>query len=142
MRELERSIARLSLLLAEVQAKESELGPLVEQLEAQRARALNHAAQGNVGLEGSISILEEVEERAGAVERRLRHLRAIKQMAQEEMASLLLLQGIDRMKAELSALEARVRSGETSAVEAEAAIRELRRRIDEASVRAAQPRQH
>lgn len=134
MPEMMKAMSKLRMALASIRDKERELDGLRRQFQRQLARTRTHAIYGASSLDASLGIMDEVQERLDNVETRRQHLDSIKKRAQEELAALELTNKIERAKAELGALKARVdaSSGDRQRIE------ELEQFIESASLRAAE----
>ena len=132
MPEMMKAMSKLRMALASIRDKERELDVLRRQFQRQLARTRTHAIYGHSSLDASLGIMDEVQERLDSVETRRKHLDSIKKRAQEELAALELTNKIERAKAELGALKARV----DASAEERQRIEELEQFIESASLRA------
>ena len=132
MPEMMKAMSKLRMALASIRDKERELDGLRRQFQRQLARTRTHAIYGASSLDAALGIMDEVQERLDNVETRRQHLDSIKKRAQEELAALELTNKIERAKAELGALKARV----DGSSEERQRIEELEQFIESASLRA------
>ena len=128
MNELERMLAKVRLLLAEIRSEEGLLQGQREQFRSQLAR-LPSLPLYRSDLHACLAAMADIEDKLAHAERRLGHLAAVKKRAQEELESLELTKIIEEAKAELAALRARGGAAEE--------IGRLEHLIAEASQRAA-----
>ena len=133
--QMQQAISRLRLLLASVRAKDDELEALARQFQRQLARAPRYAVQGGNPLEITLNLMGEIQERLDNVERQRKHLASIRSQAEAELQALNITERIAQAKSELSELRA---SADASDPETARRIAELRRFIEEASIRAGQ----
>lgn len=151
--QLDATIARLRLFLAEIEARDVQVQALQRQFRDQLERVITFALYREPSLDQTLTMMADVEQRAEAADelaRRLGHLRA---RVRAEVESLQLTKDVEGAKSELALLEARKAEREAQlAVEAEEAdqavaesleelegdIRRLQALIHEASERAAQ----
>ena len=134
MREMQKAIATLRLLLADIMHKEEELHNLRRQFQLQLKRAPNAAIQGNP-LEATLSAMDEIQERLDGIESTRNHLASIKARAEAELEALELTDRVEQAKTQLAFLKTRESSGEVNDEERQE-TRELERFIQEASTRA------
>jgi chromosome segregation ATPase len=144
MREMDRRLALLRLLLADISDRERQTDAAMAQLRAQLARIIEFTVQYNGGVANALAGMAEVEERLAAQEMALRHLGLLRQRARGELDALLVTRAVDDARKRLAELEAtRVSvaargepaAGELEAIDAE--IAELRATIEAASDAAA-----
>lgn len=133
MPQMQQAISTLRLLLASVRAKEEELDALAQQFKRQLERAPRYAIQGGNSLDVTLNLMGEIQERLDNVEAQRKHLATIRRQAEAELAALNITEKISQAKEELSQLRTSRDAGE--AVD-EARIAELKRFIEEASIRA------
>ena len=133
--QMQQAISRLRLLLASVRAKDDELEALARQFQRQLARAPRYAVQGGNPLEITLNLMGEIQERLDNVERQRKHLASIRGQAEAELQALNITERIAQAKSELSELRS---SAHASHPETARRIAELRRFIEEASIRAGQ----
>jgi hypothetical protein len=132
MSELENMVLKIRMMLAVIKSKEEQLDSQRADFQNQLLRIERYALYGNIDLDSSLLLMEEVENRLNHAEVALRHLRAIKRRAEEELECLELTRSIEEAKAELSSLRAR------NDKETLAEIRRLENFISEASKRASE----
>ena len=135
--EMQKTIARLRMLLATIKGKEKELEELSQQFHRQLSRAPFYSIHGGNPLDATLGIMGEIQERLDQVERLRKHLTAIKLRAQDELQALELTVKVERAKAELGSLKRRRSAGEITQ-ELEDEIQRLERFIEEASIQAGQ----
>jgi chromosome segregation ATPase len=154
MQEIERRMALLRLMLADITSREEHCRANLQQLEAQQQRVIDFAVQRNASVASALSLLAETEERQRQEQMTLRHLHALRRRAQGELDALRLTQGVSDAQKRLAELETRRQAllqaasepasaapspapptGELGEIEAE--IAELKRLIDDASTSAA-----
>ena len=142
LKKLDLTIARLRLLLADLNARDAAVDAQRHTFNAQRHKLINHALYGEATLDNVLGMLADVEERLASTEATAKSLQAIRARAEMELESLQLTKSIEEAKVsllELQELQARNGAGESdsrSAIEAE--IGRLQALINEASERAAQ----
>jgi hypothetical protein len=110
MQEMERRIALLRLLLADITARERQAHEAQEQLRGQITRIVDFTVRQNAGVGHALSAMAEVEERLGQQDVTLRHLALLRARAQGELQALLVTRGVADARARLGELEER-RSG-------------------------------
>lgn len=130
MSELEKMVLRIRMMLAMIKSKEEELDSQRAEFANQLLRIQRYALYGNIALDSSLLLMEEVENRLNHLEETLRRLRGIKKRAEEELECLELTRSIEQAKAELASLR--------SQSEKEAEIRRLEQFISEASKKASE----
>jgi chromosome segregation ATPase len=159
MQEIERRMALLRLMLADITSREDHCQANLQQLQAQQQRVIDFAVQRNASVASALSLLAETEERQRQEEMTLRHLHALRQRAQGELDALRLTRGVSDAQKRLAELETRrqallqaaseqhsseapqatppppTQAGELGEIEAE--IAELKQLIDDASTSAA-----
>ena len=133
MPQMQQAISNLRLLLASVRAKEDEMEALARQFRRQLERAPRYAIQAGNPLELTLNLMGEIQERLDNVETQRKHLAAIRRQAEAELEALNITEKIAQAKEDLAGLRASRNAGE--AVD-ESRIAELRRFIEEASIRA------
>ncbi|MBF6589157.1 MAG: hypothetical protein IVW57_01335 [Ktedonobacterales bacterium] len=133
MREIDRRVAVLRLLLVEINARRQQAQEAREQLRGQLTRMVDFAVRSNASVASALSALAEVEEHADQQEMTLRHLDMLRRRAQSELEALLVTRGVADAHARLAELEARraellappsteaPMSGDLAAIEAEIA---------------------
>jgi hypothetical protein len=107
MQEMDRRIALLRLLLADITARERQAQAAREQLRAQLTHIVDFTVRQNAGVGRALSAMEEVEERLAQQDLILRHLTLLRARAQGELDALLVTRGVADAQAKLSGLEAR-----------------------------------
>jgi chromosome segregation ATPase len=137
MHKLDMSIARLSLLLAEVSGRREALAATRHQYEDQTKRLLNFAVHQDGGVERTLAMLMDVDARLRELERQDHYLSTMRAMAQREIESLRLTKMIEEARDRIAELRAgdAATQGDPAAIEAE--IRRLEGVITEASGAAA-----
>ena len=133
MPQMQQAISNLRLLLASVKAKEKELEALARQFRRQLERAPRYAIQGGNPLEMTLNLMGEIQERLDSVEEQRKHLAAVRRQVETELVALNITEKIAQAKEELAQLRASRDAGENVD---EGRIAELRRFIEEASLRA------
>ncbi len=146
MQEMERRIALLRLLLADITARERQAREAQDQLRGQLTRIVDFTVRQNAGVSHALSAMEEVEEGLAQQETMLRHLALLRVRAQRELQALLVTRGVADAHARLAELETQrtslLASGQTAAHHDEVAaidaeIVELQNLIQQASEAAA-----
>ena len=138
MREMQKAISNLRILLASINGKEEELEGLTRQFERQLKRAPHSSIHGGHSLDATLGIMSEIQERLDEVKKTRKHLDAIKKRAQDELRALQLTEKIEQAKTELALLRnSRNPSGHNEEGHQEK-IKELERFIEEASISAGQ----
>ena len=142
------TIAKLRLLLADVLAKEQDLTTLRLQFRDQLKKAVDYSVYGDASLGGTLGLMSEIQQRVAATEATLRDLQLIRARAERELESLQLTRRIEAAKSELRDLLARQveleREGAlgTAGQELSEQIHQLRQQINEASEQAAKTIDH
>jgi len=93
MQEMDRRVALLRLLLADITAREGQAREAHEQLHGQLTRIVDFTVRQNAGVGHALSAMEEVEERLAQQEAMLRHLALLRVRAQGELQALLVTRG-------------------------------------------------
>ncbi len=143
MQKIDVTIARLRLLLADVAAKEEQNGAMQRQFRDQLRKAIEYSVYGDAPLDGTLGVMNEVQQRIGQAEATLRDLKLVRAKAEKELESLQLTKRIEAAKAELRDLLARQaeleREGTLGAAGQDLGdqIHRLRQQINEASEQAA-----
>jgi hypothetical protein len=150
MHEIDRRMALLRLMLADISARAAQSRANEQQLRAQHQRIIDFAVQRNAGVGNALALLAETEERLAQEAMTLRHLEELRRRAQSELDALLLTRSVSDAQQRLAELEARRRtltepaasgpleanqSSEVAEIEAE--IAELKAMIADASESAA-----
>lgn len=130
--ELEKMVLRIRMMLAMIKSKEEELDSQRAEFANQLLRIQRYALYGNIALDSSLLLMEEVGNRLNHLEGTLRRLRGIKKRVEEELECLELTRSIEQAKAELASL--RSKNNEEAAAE----IRRLEQFISEASKKASE----
>jgi chromosome segregation ATPase len=107
MQEMDRRVAILRLLLADLGDREREAAAAATQLRAQLARLVDFTVQYNGSVQNALGAMAEVEERITRNEALQRHLHMLRERAQSEVEALLVTRGIADARARLAELEAR-----------------------------------
>lgn len=107
MQEMDRRIALLRLLLADISARERQAREAQSQLRGQLTRIVDFTVRHNAGVSHALSSMEEVEERLAQQEQMLRHLTLLRVRAQGELQALLLTRGVSDARSKLIELEQR-----------------------------------
>jgi len=137
------TIAKLRLLLADVSAKEQQYTGVRQQFRDQLRRAIEYSIYGDGSLDGTLGLMDEIQQRIVSAEGTLRDLGLVRARAERELESLQLTKRIEAAKAELRQLMARqseLEQGGASQPTDEPIreqIRMLRQQINEASEQAA-----
>ena len=141
------TIAKLRLLLADVGAKERQYTAVRQQFRDQLRRAVDYSIYGDASLDGTLSLMGEIQQRIVDAEATLRNLELVRTRAERELESLQITKRIEAAKADLAKLIAQQAeldresppTGASDGLRQELAeqIRELRRQINEASEQAA-----
>ena len=143
MQKIDVTIARLRLLLADVTAKEEQYGAMLRQFRDQLRRAIEYSVYGDAPLDGTLGVMNEVQQRIAQAESTLRDLKLVRAKAEKELESLQLTKRIEAAKKELEALLSRQAELEGDGTLGEAGqnlgeqIHRLRQQINEASEQAA-----
>lgn len=153
MQEMDRRVALLRLLLADITNRERQATEAAKQLRAQLKRIVDFTVQYNGGVANGLAALAELEEQLAQQEMTLRHLGMLRQRARSEMEALIITHSVADAQARLAELEARratllavmppaategqsdAANGELASIDAE--ITELRAQIEAASDAAA-----
>ncbi len=106
MQEIERRMAFLRLMLADITSREELCQANLQQLQTQQQRVIDFAVQRNASVASALSLLAETEERLRQEEMTQRHLRALRRRAQSELDTLLLTRGVSDAQKRLAELEA------------------------------------
>ena len=133
MPQMQQAISNLRLLLVSVRAKDDELESLARQFRRQLSRAPRYAIQGGNPLETTLHVMGEIQERLDDVEVQRKHLGEIRRQVESELVALNITEKIAQAKEELALLRASRDVGEEVDEER---VAELRRFIEEASLRA------
>ncbi len=141
------TIAKLRLLLADMSAKERQYTAVRQQFRDQLRRAVDYSVYGDSSLDGTLSLMGEIQQRIMDAEATLRDLELVRTRAERELESLQLTKRIEGAKTELRKLldqQAELDRAEPSEGGSESLrqelgeqIRQLRELINEASEQAA-----
>lgn len=142
MQKIDVTIAKLRLLLADVMAKEHQLGAMRQQFRDQLRKAVEYSIYGDASLDGTLGLMSEIQQRVAMAEASLRDLGLVRARAERELESLQLTKRIEAAKTELNDLLARQSELEADTVgdagrELGEQIHRLRQQINEASEQAA-----
>ncbi len=143
MQKIDVTIAKLRLLLADVMAKEQQLGALRQQFRDQLRKSVEYSIYGDASLDGTLGLMGEIQQRIGESEAALRDLGLVRARAERELESLQLTKRIEEAKTELNDLIARQAELDaegtlgTAGQELGEQIHRLRQQINEASEQAA-----
>ncbi|GBD11540.1 hypothetical protein HRbin23_01207 [bacterium HR23] len=110
--EIQRAMAHLRLLIADLRAREESLQGACQQFRLQLRRLSRHALYGAASLDLALAGIGEVEERLEETEKALRRISALRRLAQQELEALQLTLSVEEAKGQLAELQARLRSGE------------------------------
>jgi len=134
-------IARLRLMVADIDAKQSQLENLRRQYREQHKKIINSSLYSETSLETTLGLLREVSERQRDVDETLEQLTLVRRKAESELESLQLTRGVDQARAALAELQRRQVDAEEGALptndELQEEIRRLQNLINDASDRAA-----
>lgn len=148
--QLDQSIARLRLFLAEIEAREAQVQGMRRQFRDQLERVITFALYREPSLDQTLAMMSDVEQREQTTEQLAQHLGRLHARVEAELESLQLTKGVEDAKTELAELEARKAEIEATGLETtgagslpsidelEAEIRRLQSLINEASERAVQ----
>ncbi|MSQ24349.1 MAG: hypothetical protein EXR58_07360 [Chloroflexi bacterium] len=147
MNQLDMSIARLRLLLKEIEAKEKQIQAARRQFRDQLERVINFALYRDPSLDQTLAMMADVDQRSENTEQIGQHLSRLRARVQSELDSLQLTKSFELAKLELAELEARkvalrrADSPDSAGAEADVAaldaeIERLRVLINDASERA------
>ena len=137
------TIAKLRLLLADVLAKEQDLTALHHQFRDQLKKAVDYSVYGDASVAGTLGLMSEIQQRIASTETALRDLALVRTRAERELESLQLTKRIEAAKSELRDLLAHQveleRKGALGAAvqDLDEQIHQLRQQINEASEQAA-----
>ncbi len=107
MQEIDRRMALLRLMLADITAREEQSRANEQQLRAQHQRIIDFAVQRNAGVANALALLAETEERLAREMQTLRHLGELRRRAQSELDALVLTRSVADAQQRLAELEAR-----------------------------------
>lgn len=152
MQELDRRVAMLRLLLADLTARRQQTEDGRAQLRTQIERLVEFTVRRNAAVGNALAAMADVEERLARAEADLRHIELLRRRAQDELDALLVTRGVAEAQARLAELERRGADLRTAAPSAgtdaaaaasaelgeiEAEMAELRAAIEAASAAAA-----
>ena len=143
MQKIDVTIARLRLLLADVAAKEEQYGAMQRQFRDQLRKAIEYSVYGDAPLDGTLGVMNEVQQRIAQAEAALRDLKLVRAKAEKELESLQLTRRIEAAKKELRDLLSRQSELDHEGALGQAGqhlgeqIQRLRQQINEASEQAA-----
>ena len=107
MQEMDRRVALLRLLLADIADRERQAGESARLLRGQLTRIVEFTIQRNGGVSNALAAMAETEERLAQQETTLRHLAMLRQRAQSEIQALLVTRGVADARVRLAELESR-----------------------------------
>ncbi len=107
MQKIDVTIARLRLLLADVAAKEEQYGAMQRQFRDQLRKSIEYSVYGDAPLDGTLGVMNEVQQRIAQAEAALRDLKLVRAKAEKELESLQLTRRIEAAKKELGDLLSR-----------------------------------
>src|SRR5579885_3485111 len=107
MHEIERRMAMLRLMLADITARQEQSQANEQQLYTQYQRIIDFAIQRNAGVANALALLAETEQRLTQERATLRHLEALRRRAQSELDTLSLTRSVADAQQRLTELEAR-----------------------------------
>ncbi|WIG61263.1 MAG: hypothetical protein OJF49_004011 [Ktedonobacterales bacterium] len=107
MQEMDRRLALLRLLLADLTDRERQAHANASQLRAQLRRIVDFTIQYNGGVGNALAGMSEVEERITQIEATLRHLEMLRHRAESELHALIVTRDISDARARLAELESR-----------------------------------
>jgi hypothetical protein len=106
MREMDRRVGFLRLLLADIADRERQANEAVSQLRAQLRRIVDYTVQHNGSVANALAGMAEIEEQLSQQEAALGHLALLRRRAQDELHALLVTRDVSEARARLSELEA------------------------------------
>lgn len=107
MQEMDRRMALLRLLLADIETRAREARHALEQLQKQQRRIVDFAVRQNIPVSSALSSLAEVEERITQQAMAERHLDMLRARARSELDALRVTRGVADARARMADLEAR-----------------------------------
>jgi hypothetical protein len=107
MHEIERRMAVLRLMLADITARQEQSQANEQQLHTQYQRIIDFAVQRNAGVPNALALLAETEKRLNQERATLRHLEALRRRAHSELDTLRLTRSVADAQQRLIELEAR-----------------------------------
>jgi prophage DNA circulation protein len=136
MPQIQQAMARLRLLLADIESKSQQVQAMTRQFRAQLRRLPQQAIYGRTTLEGVLSIMAEIEDRLADAEAAQRRLDTIRARAQGELEALQLLLQVEEARKRLASLKGRAQETVEVDEETRAEIRQLEAFIASNSQRA------
>jgi hypothetical protein len=136
LKKIDITIARLRLLLADINSRERGLEDQRRVCREQQNKLVTFSMYGDGSLDSVLAMLADVQERLTQVEATSHSLAMIRKRAEFELESLQLTKGIEEAKVLLQELQAR--QAAPTDVETRAEIARLQALINEASERAGQ----
>ncbi len=133
MVEMNQAMARLRLVLAEINQRVTQVEQQVRQFRLQERRLPRQAIYGRAPLDLSLSAMGEVEERLADALANQRRLLSIKKRAEEELKALEVTRQVEDAKSTLSALRQDSKAAGVPGEEAAAEMRRLEQFIAEYS---------
>jgi chromosome segregation ATPase len=133
---MQQAVARLRLLLADIESKRQQLESLARQFRSQLQHVPGQVIYGRASLEMALSAMSEIEDRLAATEATLQRLERVRSRVRQEMEALQLLTQVDEARKQLSALKQRAQDAGQADEEVQAEIRHLEEFIAENSQRA------
>ncbi len=107
MQEIDRRMAMLRLMLADITAREAQSRENERQLRGQHQRIIDFAVQRNAGVGNALALLAETEARQAQEAMTLRHLGELRRRVQGELDALLLTRSVSDARQRLAELSAR-----------------------------------
>lgn len=107
MQEMDRRVALLRLMLADITDRERQAADAVRMLKGQLNRIVEFTVQRNGGVSNALAAMAETEERLAQQEITLRHLAQLRKRAQSEIEALLVTRGVADARVRLAELETR-----------------------------------
>lgn len=107
MHEIERRMAMLRLMLADITARQEQSQANEQQLYTQYQRIIDFAVQRNAGVANALALLAETEQHLSQERATLRHLEALRRRAQSELDTLSLTRSVADAQQRLIELETR-----------------------------------
>jgi hypothetical protein len=109
MQEIDRRMAMLRLMLADITARAAQSQENERRLRAQHQRIIDFAVQRNAGVGNALALLAETEAQQAQEAMTLRHLEELRRRVQSELDALLLTRSVSDAQQRLAELEARRR---------------------------------
>lgn len=133
---MQQAVARLRLLLADIESKRQQLDSLVRQFRSQLRYVPRQVVYGRASLDMALSAMSEIEDRLAATEATLQRLEKVRSRVRQELEALQLLAQVEEARKQLSALRQRAQDADQVDEEVQAEIRQLEAFIAENSQRA------